>query len=148
MRRFHASTRVLFISVALRHDFHKTGLLPAINTLITLLIGVITSITRSSRPFIGSPMQLQETLLLFALATPVQCYAGRRFHRAARRALERKSPNMDVLISTATCLAYGHLVKRYFFFWKTKGEVGWLSYNDLSPKQNLSPPKAVENSCQ
>ena len=49
----------------------------------------------------------QETLLLFCLATPVQCYCGRRFHRAARRALQRRAPNMDVLISTATCLAYG-----------------------------------------
>lgn len=56
----------------------------------------------------GIPGLRAETLLLFALATPVQCYAGRRFHRAARRALERKSPNMDVLISTATCLAYGY----------------------------------------
>ena len=49
-----------------------------------------------------------ETLLLFLLATPVQCLAGRRFHAAARAALQRRSPNMDVLISCATCLAYGY----------------------------------------
>ena len=49
-----------------------------------------------------------ETLLLFCLATPVQCVAGRRFHHNARAALLRGSPNMDVLISTATCLAYGY----------------------------------------
>jgi len=103
----------------------KTGLLPAIKYAYNSADrGYNLNYPFGTRPFKGSPMQLQETLLLFALATPVQCYAGRRFHRAARRALERKSPNMDVLISTATCLAYGHLVKRYFFL-KNQGG-GWM----------------------
>lgn len=69
-----------------------------------------------------------ETLLLFLLATPVQCYAGRRFHQAAKKALKRRSPNMDVLISTATCLAYGYstfvmvLSVGFAFFGETQEE--------------------------
>ena len=36
-----------------------------------------------------------------------------RFHHSARRALERRSPNMDVLVSTATC-ASGLRARRHF----------------------------------
>mmetsp|Transcript_81315 Transcript_81315/g.143466 ORF Transcript_81315/g.143466 Transcript_81315/m.143466 type:complete len:1083 (-) Transcript_81315:150-3398(-) len=56
----------------------------------------------------GIPGLHGETLVLFALATHVQCIVGRRFHVAARKALRRRSPNMDVLISTATCMAYAY----------------------------------------
>jgi Cu+-exporting ATPase len=46
------------------------------------------------------------TLLMFLMATPVQFSVAKRFHLAAWRALKRKSPNMDVLVSVATNVAY------------------------------------------
>lgn len=45
-------------------------------------------------------------LVILAICTPVQFVVGRRFHRAAYKALRRKSPNMDVLVSIATNTAY------------------------------------------
>eukprot|EP00439_Symbiodinium_sp_Y106_P081809 s301_g20.t3 len=98
-------------------------------TLLILTVVFLLPLTGSSQVLrfsCGIPGLHAETLLLFALATPVQCcqlelaiFAGLRhgqvfilscllFHQAARRALKRRSPNMDVLISTATCLAYGY----------------------------------------
>mmetsp|Transcript_109265 Transcript_109265/g.308255 ORF Transcript_109265/g.308255 Transcript_109265/m.308255 type:complete len:1079 (-) Transcript_109265:87-3323(-) len=49
-------------------------------------------------------------LSVLGLATPVQFYVGRRFHKAAFQALKRKSPNMDVLVSVATNTAYFYSV--------------------------------------
>jgi len=45
-------------------------------------------------------------MVILCLATPVQFLIGRRFHSAAFRALKRRSPNMDVLVSVATNTAY------------------------------------------
>lgn len=47
-----------------------------------------------------------QTVLLFLLSTPVQYICGRRFHVNAYRAMKHLAPNMDVLISLATNLAY------------------------------------------
>ncbi len=44
--------------------------------------------------------------LLFALATPVQLYVGRAYHRRAWRSLRARAPNMDLLISLGTNAAY------------------------------------------
>ena len=44
--------------------------------------------------------------LLFALATPVQFYVGRSYHRGAYKSLRALAPNMDVLISVGTNAAY------------------------------------------
>ncbi|MCI0475413.1 MAG: heavy metal translocating P-type ATPase, partial [Anaerolineales bacterium] len=44
--------------------------------------------------------------LLFALATPVQFYVGRSYHRGAFKSLHARAPNMDVLISIGTNAAY------------------------------------------
>ena len=44
--------------------------------------------------------------LLFALATPVQFYVGRGYHRGAYKSLRARAPNMDVLISVGTNAAY------------------------------------------
>eukprot|EP00897_Mesotaenium_endlicherianum_P003111 jgi/Mesen1/2828/ME001732S01988 len=49
-------------------------------------------------------------VLRWALATPVQFVAGRRFHAGAARALRRRSANMDVLVSLGTNAAYGYSV--------------------------------------
>ncbi len=44
--------------------------------------------------------------LMFALATPVQFYVGRSYHRAAWKSLKALAPNMDLLISLGTNAAY------------------------------------------
>ncbi len=44
--------------------------------------------------------------LLFALATPVQFYVGRSYHRAALKSLLALAPNMDLLVSLGTNAAY------------------------------------------
>jgi Cu+-exporting ATPase len=44
--------------------------------------------------------------LLFALATPVQFYVGRSYHRAAWKSARALAPNMDLLISLGTNAAY------------------------------------------
>lgn len=48
------------------------------------------------------------TILVMALAAPVQFYYGADFHTQARKALQRGSPNMDVLVSLATNIAFGY----------------------------------------
>ncbi len=44
--------------------------------------------------------------VLFALATPVQFYVGRSYHRGALKSLRAMAPNMDLLISLGTNAAY------------------------------------------
>ncbi len=44
--------------------------------------------------------------LMFALATPVQFYVGRSYHRGAWKSARALAPNMDVLISLGTNVAY------------------------------------------
>ncbi len=44
--------------------------------------------------------------LLFALATPVQFYVGRSYHRGAWKSATALKPNMDLLISLGTNAAY------------------------------------------
>ncbi|MBI5304407.1 MAG: copper-translocating P-type ATPase [Chloroflexi bacterium] len=46
------------------------------------------------------------TWLLFALATPVQFYVGRSYHRGAWKSARALAPNMDLLISLGTNAAY------------------------------------------
>eukprot|EP00928_Gymnodinium_smaydae_P041616 TRINITY_DN28139_c0_g1_i1.p1 TRINITY_DN28139_c0_g1~~TRINITY_DN28139_c0_g1_i1.p1 ORF type:complete len:1113 (-),score=174.82 TRINITY_DN28139_c0_g1_i1:403-3741(-) len=47
-----------------------------------------------------------QAVVVLLLSTPIQFIMGRRFHSAAYKALRRKSPNMDVLVSVATNIAY------------------------------------------
>ncbi|CAJ1406886.1 unnamed protein product [Effrenium voratum] len=108
-------------------------------TLVIFFVVFLLPLTGSGLHFsCGIPGLQVETLLLFALATPVQCYAGRRFHHSARRALERRSPNMDVLVSTATCLAYG-----YSTFMMALAVV----FAMLGDKQEEPPPHFFETPC-
>jgi P-type Cu+ transporter len=44
--------------------------------------------------------------LMFALATPVQFYVGRSYHRGAWKSVRALAPNMDLLISLGTNAAY------------------------------------------
>jgi len=53
--------------------------------------------------------------LLFALATPVQFWAGARFYRGAYAALRHGSADMNVLIAVGTSAAYFYSVVLTFF---------------------------------
>jgi len=50
------------------------------------------------------------TVVVLALATPVQFIFGAEFHIQARKALARGAPNMDVLVSVATHISYGYAI--------------------------------------
>ncbi len=57
----------------------------------------------------------QKTLLLFALATPVQFLLGWRFYKGAYYSLKSRFANMDVLVSLSTSVAYVYSVAATFF---------------------------------
>ena len=57
-------------------------------------------------PFVGVDFMLPP-LVQFALATPVQFWAGARFYKAAWPALKALTGNMDLLVALGTSAAYG-----------------------------------------
>jgi P-type Cu+ transporter len=61
--------------------------------------------------------------ILFAIATPVQFYAGWRFYRGAWSALRNKAGNMDLLVALGTSAAYFYSVAVTFLPKVIKGEV-------------------------
>lgn len=75
---------------SLKKNFLISGLLTA-----PIIIGSMIRI-----PFIS------EWVLMFILSTPVQFWAGMRFHRAAWSALKHKTTNMNTLITVGTFAAY------------------------------------------
>jgi len=98
---FHASPK----SIALYRDLYRSAP-PTVIILIIVMLLPSTNLMSFLHLQCGVPGLHVQTVLLFILATPVQCIAGRRFHTGAMRAMKRRSPNMDVLISIATTLAY------------------------------------------
>lgn len=60
------------------------------------------------------------TYVLFALATPVQFFAGWRFYKGSWAALKNRTGNMDLLIALGTSAAYFYSVAAVFFI---EGEV-------------------------
>jgi Cu+-exporting ATPase len=70
---------------------------------------LIISASLSVLIFIGSMITipfLSRWPVLFVLATPVQFWAGMRFHRAAWTAIKHATTNMNTLISVGTFAAY------------------------------------------
>ncbi len=70
---------------------------------------LIISASLSVLIFIGSMISIPVLSLwsvLFVLATPVQLWAGMRFHKAAWAAIKHKTTNMNTLISVGTFAAY------------------------------------------
>jgi Cu+-exporting ATPase len=53
------------------------------------------------------PDVLQNSYVLWALATPVQFVLGRRFYKGAWGALRRRSADMNTLVAVGTTAAYG-----------------------------------------
>lgn len=74
--------------------------------LISLLL--ITTMTPLRLPYLNNP------LVLWALATPVQFWAGARFYRGAWSALKNKTASMDTLIALGTSVAYFYSVAVVF----------------------------------
>jgi len=66
--------------------------------------------------------------ILFALTTPVQLYAARRFYRGTLIAIKARTANMDSLIAIGTTAAYLYSIAVTFFPNIVKGEV----YYDVS----------------
>ncbi len=54
-------------------------------------------------------------LLLFALTTPIQFYAGWQFYKGALAAAKNKTSNMDTLVAIGTSAAYFYSVATTFF---------------------------------
>ncbi len=71
-------------------------------TLITLAVSAMFSLPLLAAMLVHIPGWLQ-----WALATPVQFWAGARFYRGAFHALKGGGANMDVLIALGTSAAYG-----------------------------------------
>lgn len=66
-------------------------------------------------PFMGMLPREQANILMFALATPVQFYAGAQYYRGAWSALRQRAGNMDTLIAIGTSAAYFYSVAATFF---------------------------------
>ena len=68
--------------------------------ILAVILAATIMILGFSPPFAGRPY------LLWALATPVQFWAGLRFYRGALGALKHKTSDMNTLISVGTSVAY------------------------------------------
>ncbi|MHA1153263.1 MAG: heavy metal translocating P-type ATPase [Alphaproteobacteria bacterium] len=84
-------------AAALRHDLIVLG------SAIALTLPLVAQMVL---PFVGVDFMLPP-LVQFALATPVQFWAGWRFYRAAWPALKALTGNMDLLVALGTSAAYG-----------------------------------------
>ncbi|HXX53266.1 MAG TPA: heavy metal translocating P-type ATPase, partial [Thermodesulfovibrionales bacterium] len=76
---------------------------------LDIKIRFIASASLSVLIFMGSMLRirfLSEWTVLFALATPVQFWAGMRFHKATWAALRHRTTNMNTLITVGTFAAY------------------------------------------
>jgi Cu+-exporting ATPase len=72
--------------------------------IIAVILAAVIMVLGFSPPFVGKPY------LLWALATPVQFWAGLRFYRGAWGALKHKTSDMNTLIAVGTSVAYFYSV--------------------------------------
>jgi Cu+-exporting ATPase len=77
--------------------------------LLAIILGVILLALSFAPTFTG------KTYLLWALATPVQFWAGWRFYRGAWGALRNKTTDMNTLIAVGTSAAYFYSVVAVLF---------------------------------
>jgi Cu+-exporting ATPase len=68
--------------------------------IIAVILAAAIMVLGFSPPFLGQPY------LLWALATPVQFWAGLRFYRGAWGALKHRTSDMNTLIAVGTSVAY------------------------------------------
>ncbi|MFH1662962.1 MAG: heavy metal translocating P-type ATPase [Chloroflexota bacterium] len=77
--------------------------------ILAAVLGVIIMALSFAPSFMGKPY------LLWALATPVQFWAGLRFYRGAWGALKHKTTDMNTLIAVGTSAAYFYSVVAVLF---------------------------------
>ena len=74
-----------------------------------LLVGSLPHMLGTMPPFLAWwPDLLRHPYVLWALATPVQLWAGWRFYTSGVPALLRRTPNMHSLVALGTSVAYGY----------------------------------------
>lgn len=71
-----------------------------------LVVSGVISLTLMASMIPGLPMWLHNPWLMWALATPVQFWAGKRFYQGAWSGLKNMSANMDTLVAMGTSAAY------------------------------------------
>jgi Cu+-exporting ATPase len=89
------------------------SLIFSIPLVITMIPGVDMMIV-DTFGMLGLPGMFGMKLLMFALATPVQFYAGAQYYRGFWHALKRGTGNMDTLIAIGTSAAYFYSVGATF----------------------------------
>jgi Cu+-exporting ATPase len=77
--------------------------------IVAVILATTIMVLGFSPPFAGRPY------LLWALATPVQFWAGLRFYRGAWGALKHKTSDMNTLIAVGTSVAYFYSVVAVVF---------------------------------
>ena len=83
---------------------------------VSLVLGIIILLgSQEWIPFIRAIPQNIRFYLLFALATPVQFWAGWQFYQGAWKVARHGSTNMDTLIAVGTSAAYLFSVAATFF---------------------------------
>jgi Cu+-exporting ATPase len=107
---YHAHQRNLFVfSLVLSVPLAIT-MLPSVMDAISLPIAMLLANTLGG---MWDPMMVGK-YLMFALATPVQFYAGAQYYRGFWHAIKRRTGNMDTLIAIGTSAAYFYSVAATF----------------------------------
>ncbi len=75
-----------------------------------VIVGVVISAILMLTMLPGMPMVLHNPWLMWALATPIQFWAGRRFYKGAWSALKNFTASMDTLVVMGTSAAYFYSV--------------------------------------
>jgi Cu+-exporting ATPase len=103
-------TNLLLVSAFLAIPAFLISMVPPFMTVVPAGVAELLA-----RVFGGGwdPMMVQK-YLAFALATPVQFYAGAQFYRGFYHALKRRMGNMDTLIAIGTSAAYFYSVAATF----------------------------------
>jgi Cu+-exporting ATPase len=97
---------------SLQRDFAVAALLAA-----PLLLNMLPMLTSTMSMNGAAHGDLLPRTLQWALATPVQFWAGRRFYRGAWNELRGGAANMDVLVALGTTMAYGFSTVVTFAGW-------------------------------
>ena len=107
-------------AVAARHELAQARN----KTIFALVLGAIIFLGSFPEWFPWAPSLLNNRYLLWALATPVQFWAGWRFYKGAWANARHLSTNMDTLIAVGTSAAYFYSVAAILFpgFFTTAGQ--------------------------
>ena len=90
---------------------------------VAAVLGAVIFLGSFDEWFPWMPSVLQNWYALWALATPVQFWAGAQFYRGAWGALQHKTTNMNTLIAVGTSVAYFYSAAATLFpdFFATAG---------------------------